>query len=410
MTAHRGPFFVMMTMARQQTEVPRVALLMQGERHYERELLRGISDFANLHGPWEVCRNLSYLSGEDVDPAELIRLWRPDAIVLRESSPHRYDSILGTELPMIYSPVTECREGLAHIVVNDAKVGALAADHLHEAGFRFFAYCGVRSFFWSRRRGEGFSRQIEGHGYPARVFDSRSGREFFSWSPGHSRLIRWLRKLPKPVGVFCCTDDFSLLVQEACGTAGLRIPDDVGLIGVGNDESICELARVRQSSVELNLRRGGYDAARHLSELIDGRRTGRCQPRHIVVEPIGVVARLSTDTSWSRDPEVAKALAFIHKRLHRPLEVKEVVCEVNLSRRRLYDRFRASTGKSLSAYIRDRRLASFARLLIETNLTVSEIAYAMGYESETNIARSFKKHFGMPPAAYRRQHGGQVRD
>jgi hypothetical protein len=81
--------------------VPSIALFLQGVRHYERELLRGIADYANLHGPWQFYRNVSYLSGEQADPAALVRLWRPDAIIVRESSPHGFDKILGTALPTI---------------------------------------------------------------------------------------------------------------------------------------------------------------------------------------------------------------------------------------------------------------------------------------------------------------------
>ena len=386
--------------------IPSVALFLQGVRHYERELLRGISDYANLHGPWRFYRNVSYLSGEEMGAAELVRLWRPDAIIARESSPHRFDEILDGTLPTVYSPTTERREGMPNIVVHDTAAGGLAADHLVESGFRHFAYCGVNAFFWSRLRGGGFAARLEGHGHEARIFASDSGREFFVWNPGHRRLLEWLRLLPKPVGIFCCTDDFTQLVQEACMAAGLGIPDDVALIGVGNDESICELARVSQSSVRLNIRRGGYDAARHLAGLLHDRQARRRKVEDIVIEPLGVVARPSSDAAETHDTEVAKAISFIRDQVNFPTEVDDVVREVNLSRRRLYDRFREATGKSISAYIRDRRLEHFARQLLETNLTVSGIAYAMGYESDTNVARLFKKHFGTTPVAYRRKHAG----
>jgi len=384
--------------------IPSVALFLQGVRHYERELLRGISDFANLHGPWRFFRNVSYLSGEELDAAKLVRLWKPDAMIVRESSPHRYDKILDGPQPIIYSPTTERREGMPNIVVHDSAVGVLAADHLHESGFRHFAYCGVDAFFWSRLRGAGFRDRLNEYGHEVEVFTSGSGLEFFGWEPTHRRLLDWLLMLPKPVAVFCCTDDFTLLVQEACESAGLRNPDDVALLGVGNDESICDLARVSQSSVRLNIRRGGYDAARHLDELLHSPRGRRTQPQDIVIETLGVAARQSTDAAETHDPEVAKAISFIRNQINSPTEVEDVVREVNLSRRRLYDRFRDATGKSIFSYIRDRRLEHFARQLLETSHTISEIAYSMGYESDNNVARLFKKHFGMTPVAYRRKH------
>lgn len=386
-------------------DIPHVALFLQGVRHYERELLRGISDYANLHGPWHFYRNVSYLDETEPDPGELVARWQPDALIVRESAPHRYDEILGSGLPTVCSPTTERREGLSNIVVHDHEAGRMAADHLYEAGFRQFGFCGVSSFFWSRRRGEGFAARLDAMGHSLACFESTGGSEFLGWGEGHARFLDWLRELPKPVGLFCCTDDFSLLVQEACASAGLRVPDDVALIGVGNDESICELARVSQSSVRLNIRRGGYDAARYLADRLGGS-WRKPRPDDIVIEALGVVARPSTDAAGTRDAEVAKAISFIRERVNSPLEVDDVVAQVGLSRRRLYDRFRESTGKSISAYIRDRRLDHLARLLLETNLTVSEIAYAMGYDSDTNVARLFKKHFGMTPVAYRRRHAG----
>lgn len=385
-------------------EIPKVALFLQGVRHYERELLRGLADYANLHGPWWFFRHVTYLSGEAEDPESLVRLWRPDAIIVRESSPHRFDGILSGRLPCIYSPTTERREGLPNIVVRDDEAGRMAADHLHGAGFRHFAYCGVSSFFWSRSRCDGFVKRLDAHGLTAHVFASEDGREFFGWEAGHGRLLDWLRALPKPVGVFCCTDDFTLLVQEACMVAGLRIPDDVALIGVGNDKSVCELARVSQSSVRLNIRRGGYDAAAYLDRLLRDPKARRRKAKDIVIEPLGVAARPSTDAAETHDHEVARAISFIRDKVNVPIDVDDVVREVGVSRRRLYDRFREATGKSISAYIRDCRLEHFARQLLETNRTITEIADAMDFESDTNVARLFKRRFGVTPMAYRRKH------
>lgn len=383
---------------------PSVALFIQGVRHYERELLRGIADYAKLHGPWQFYRSVPYLFGKVADADELIRRWQPDALIIRESSPHRYDKLLETPLPVIYSPTTECSATVPNIVVDDLAAGRLAAEHLHQAGLRHFAYCGVLAFFWSRLRGEGFARSVRDYDCDLHRFETAEGREFFSWDPSHQNFSAWLQELPKPVGIFCCTDDFALLVQEACQAADLRIPEEVALIGVGNDESICDLVPVSLSSVQLNIRRGGYDAARYLAEAFAVGAQRKQARRDVVIEAIGIAARPSTDAAQSRDPEVAKAIAFIRQHLHRKLNVDDVVREVSVSRRRLYDRFKAMTGISIFAYIQNRRLEEFARMLLETELTVAEIAYALGESSETNVARPFKARYGMSPVAYRSKH------
>lgn len=377
---------------------------MQGERHYERELLGGISDYLKSHGAWQFYRNMPYLFGRDANPVDLVRRWQPDALIIRESSPKRYDELLKTALPIIYSPTTECSERVTNIVVNDLEVGRIAADHLYQNGLRHFAFCGVRSFFWSRLRGDGFARRVNELGGRFQGMETEKGREFFSWDSRHPQFASWLKSLPKPVGIFCCTDDFSLLVQEACINAGLRIPEEVALIGVGNDASICDLVQVPLSSVKLNIRRGGYDAAGYLASAMEGarRQAGSCG--QIVIEPFGVMTRASTDAAQSQDPEVGKAISFIRKNLTVKLTVDDIVAQVGLSRRSLYDRFRRVTGECISAYIRARRLEKFADMLVHTELTVSEIAYAMGENSTTNVARQFKAGSGQTPAAYRRKH------
>jgi LacI family transcriptional regulator len=367
------------------TRVPSVALFMQGVRHYERELLRGISDYAKANGPWQFYRSVPYLFEKVADPMELIHKWKPDGLIIRESSPRRYDELLKTKLPAVYSPTTECSKTIPNIVVNDIAAGEMAADHLYQTGFRHFAYCGVTSFFWSRLRSKGFSERIRDYGAKTIHFETGEGREFFSWDASHRQFSDWLKQLPQPVGILCCTDDFGLLVQEACLAAELRIPDQVALIGVGNDEAICDLVPVSLSSVKLNIRRGGYDAASYLAGQF-AERGGKPRPRQdIVIEPIQVVIRPSTDATESHDPEVAKAISFIRTHLQDKLNVHDVVRNVGLSRRQLYNRFQKVTGMPLYAYIQERRLEQFARLLTETELTVSEIAYAMGEHSVTNV-------------------------
>ena len=383
--------------------IPSIALFMQGTRHYERELLHGISGYVKQHGPWQFYRNVPYLFGEIVDPTQLIRQWKPDALIIRESSPHHYDALLNGSLPVIYSPATECHPKVTNIVVNDLEVGRIAADHLYQVGLRNFAYCGVERFFWSRLRGEGFAEQVDRLGGHCSRFETHEGREFFTWDGSHRHFSSWLLKLPKPIGIFACTDDFALLVQEACLAAGLRIPGEVALVGVGDDESICDLAQVPLSSVQINTRRGGYDAAARLADRLRAPRRRRAMEA-VVIEPTVVRARASTDAAESQDAEVAKAIAFIRKRVDSKPSVEEVVGAVNLSRRRLYDRFRKIVGMSLHSYIQQQRLEQFARRILESDLTISEVAYSIGESTDKNIARQFKARYGTTPTAYRQKH------
>jgi len=393
-------------MRKRSLDAYKIALLIQGSRNYERELLSGIAEYGNLHGPWRFFRNVSYLPDDRVTPEALLRTWNPDAMIVREHSPRYYDKILKSKIPIVYGPTTEARSELTNIVVDDLEVGRKAAEHLYENGMRDFAFCGVSDlFFWSRLRKQGFCEQIEFYGHEVHVFESPTGDEFLSWHK-RSRILRnWLAKLPTHTGLMACTDDFALLAQEACIAIGRSIPDDIAIIGVGNDESVCELAATPLSSVSLNIKRAGYDAAQFLANCLKkGASRNKSAKADIIIEPMEVVARRSTDPTETRDAEIAKAITFITEQINQPIEVSDVVDVVSLSRRALYDRFQAATGKAISSYIRQRRLEHFAKLLLETNLTIAEITYSMGYESDANVARLFKKHYGMTPLLYRRKH------
>jgi LacI family transcriptional regulator len=381
---------------------------MQGRRNYERGLLRGIAKYTNLHGPWQFYRHVPYLPDQSASPIELIRTWRPDGLIMRESESEYYDELLKLPMPVMYVPTTEPRPELSNIVVNDHEVGRMAAQHLYESGLRHFAFCGMNAlFFWSRLRCEGFCEALAEYGHTVSIFESSQGNEFLNRNEGFETLQQWLRDLPAQTGLMVCTDDFSLLVQEACLAAGRSIPEEIALIGVGNDEAVCDLAMPPLSSVSLNTERAGYDAAEQLARQLSqrgGRPRKQAKPVNVVVEPLRVVARRSTDATVTVDPEVSAAIAFINERINYPIEVDDVVSVVSLSRRALYDHFKRVTGQTISAYIRERRVEHFARLLLETNLTIAEIAYSMGYETDANIARLFQKTRGMTPHAFRRKY------
>jgi len=388
--------------------IPRVALLMQGTRNYERGLLRGIAKYTNLHGPWQFYRLIPYLPDKRTSPVEWIHAWAPDGLIMREYDSNQFDSLLDLPIPVVYVPTTQPRPEHSNIVVDDHKVGQLAAQHLYEKGLRHFAFCGMNTlFFWSRLRCEGFCKALSAYGHQVDIFESPHGDEFLNRSDAFETLKHWLLNLPAHTGLMVCTDDFSLLVQEACLAVGRRIPEEIALIGVGNDEAVCDLATTPLSSVSLNTERAGYEAAEILGRKLSFDRSGKCkppQPVNVVVEPLGIVPRRSTDATDTIDPKVSSEITFINEHINFPIEVNDVVRVVNLSRRALYDRFKTVTGQTISGYIRERRVEHFERLLLQTNLTIAEIAYTMGYETDANIARLFKKARGLTPNAFRRRH------
>lgn len=165
-------------------------------------------------------------------------------------------------------------------------------------------------FFWSRLRCEGFCQTLSAHGHEVDIFESPQGDEFLNRSDAFETLKQWLRDLPAHTGLMVCTDDFSLLVQEACLAVGRRIPEEIALIGVGNDEAVCDLATTPLSSVSLNTERAVYEAAEQMGRRLGptlGRTGQSAQKADVTVEPLGIVPRRSTDATVTIDPNVSAA-------------------------------------------------------------------------------------------------------
>jgi LacI family transcriptional regulator len=186
-------------------------------------------------------------------------------------------------------------------------------------------------------------------------------------------------------------------------SCGLRIPDEIGVIGVDDDELLCDLAPVPLSSVANTAERCGFKAIERIVELVRGGEK-RFKP-DIVVEPSYCVGRLSTDFINTEDPALAKAIRFIREHVRELINVEDVARISGLSRRVLEKRFKRNLGVSVYAEIRRTKVDFFSRLLLESNRTVSEISEQLGFEGIEHVSRYFKTQTGMTPREYRIKHG-----
>jgi LacI family transcriptional regulator len=201
-----------------------------------------------------------------------------------------------------------------------------------------------------------------------------------------------------------CTDDRSRDVIEACKIAGLHVPEELAIIGVDNDELLCELSSPPLSSIALNTQRSGYEAAELLDKMMS-RRKRKPPARTIVVHPTHIVTRQSTEILAMEDRDVAAAVRFIRRRAKEMIQVSDVTEAVAVSRRTLEQRFRRELHRSVLAEIKRTRVEQVARMLVETNLSVAQIAFALGHAGVENIARYFRSEKGMSPLAYRKRYG-----
>ena len=384
--------------------VRRVALLLDSARSFDAGLLRGIARFVNLHQPWEFLRKASFyqrFSGLVEASLAEIRNHRPDGIVMNESP--LVDRLIATGVPVIIVPVGSRRAKAWHIISENEVAAALAADHLASQGLRHFAFAGFAEATWSLERCQGFGHRLAELGLPVKNHLVPLAPSACQKRRHHAAIVRWLTELPKPVGVLACNDEFARSIAELCRLHGLRIPDDVALIGVDNDELICELCNPPLSSVPFATEQAGYKAAELLDRLMLHRKAIVADVR---VPACPVVVRQSTNRLAIDDEEVVKALRFIRANSGSIIQVCDVVRATFLSQRTLHNRFRRAVGHSLVKEINRQRALHIARLLVGTNDTLGYIARSVGYDNDAHMARYFHREMGETPRSYRERHQG----
>ncbi|OHB65779.1 MAG: hypothetical protein A2Y77_18220 [Planctomycetes bacterium RBG_13_62_9] len=381
---------------------------METSRMYGRSILRGISRYCRMHGPWIFLRRAPFYWGtRDVrESPKTLRTLMAHGMVLREQADREETlRLLSIRLPTIISPYTEPFAGLPNILTDDAAIANMAAAYLLDRGFRHFAYCGFGdTYYWSRRRGRSFKDRVRDAGFEIHYYEYEQPRTRtpHSWEREQAILIDWLRGLPKPVGLMACNDDRGLDVLEACKAAGLHVPEQVAIVGVGNDDLVCDLAAPPLSSIALSAQKAGYEAAAILERMMRGDTT---VDRPVVVRPSRVVTRQSTDVFAVADPHVLDALRFVHARARtEAIQVDDVLRSVSISRRSLYDRFARTLGRSVHHEIKRVRVDELARLLVDTDLPMSQLALRLGCSDIKNLSRYFKQETGVTPLQYRNEH------
>lgn len=285
----------------------------------------------------------------------------------------------------------------AAVFMDDVAIVRMETEHLRSVGFEYFGYCGIANNLTSDRRVEHFMRHTDGAGY---LFKDSS----FDGSVEITPLARWLKELPKPAGVLACDDRIGERVLSACHWAGIRVPEEIGVVGIGNDGLICEMTQPHLSSLLLPTFKIGWTAAEVLERLMSGEKPKK---KHLLLTPLEVVARSSTDKLPVARPSVLKALGFIHAESHRPIGVRQVADAAGVSPRTLARVFAADVGKPVHDYLTQLRMQNAKQLLWQSDLPLGEMPSRTGYLSRSAFVRMFTAQTGMPPGEYRERHKQQ---
>ena len=385
---------------------PRVALLIESSRSYGRELLMGIAKYVRIHGPWSI-------EFEEGDPGEQFPKWfgrwKWDGIIARVSTPAMARILSGTGVPVVDLSGSLPEAKFPRIRSDEQAVGRMAAEHLLERGFKNFAFCGFNGTDWSDFRRASFERRVSEAGFTCLAFEKPGPTQSFSISDyeehgeRHERdLKRWLQSLPKPCGLMACNDSRGRQVLNCCREVGVAVPDEVAVIGVDKDEIFCELSDLPLSSVILNTQQIGFEAAALLARLMAGE---SAEAASILVQPLGVMARQSTDVLAIDDRHIAAALKYIREHACDGIDVESLLKAVPLSRSVLERRFSQILGNSPKAEILRVRLERVCRLLAESDLPLAEVAQKAGFEHPEYMSRLFKKKMGITPGEFRKNPG-----
>jgi LacI family transcriptional regulator len=366
-------------------------------------MLRGIIRYQREHGPWSLFFEPRGL-GEA--PPKWLAHWKGDGILVRADTWPLARAILRSGLPAVDLRVSLPGLSLPFVGIDSRITVEMIFTHLWEQGFRCFGFCGLPAGenIWSDFRQKEMARRAQTAGRPCHLFPARRFRgRRPSWEVEQKHIATWLLSLPKPIGIMACNDDRGLQVLDACRQAELRVPEDVAVVGVDNDEFLCNLSIPPLSSVALGVERAGYEAAALLERLMSGERPAQTQ---FFLPPLQVVQRQSSDGTAVDDPEVVKLIRFIREHACDGLRVEQVWKQTGLSPSTMQRRFRQLLGRSPKEEITRLQLERARSLLSFTDLSVAEVATKCGFKESRYLSMVFHAKLGLSPLAYRTRKRG----
>ena len=379
--------------------VPRVAVWIESSRGYGRGLIRGVADYLRSHGPWSIHFTLHGLR----EPfSAWLRNWEGDGILARIDDRRMARLFRLKNLPLIDLRGRLPDLGIPIVGLDNRPVARLAFEHLQHRGFRHYGFCGlpVGEHVHLDQRREFFVERVQQAGFHCRVFPARRLRKIGSQTQWEQdRLEAWLRSLPLPVGIMCCNDDRGRQLLDACRAAQLSVPDQIAVVGVDNDEELCNLSSPALSSVSVNAERIGYAAAEWLDRMMAGR---KFPDRDVLFSPTHVVTRLSTDTLAVDDPVLARALQFIRDHASEAIDVDDVAEAAGISRRNLERLMESRLCRSPNRELTRVRVDRARSLLLETDLPLAVIARRCGFRNAKYLGDTFRRVEGVPPGEFRR--------
>ncbi len=379
-----------------------IALAFPRGVHQER-FIQGVAQFAAEHQ-----RNWSFTVAPESLLLSVLDLdgWEGDGVLAALNTAEEAAFARQLRMPVVnissaleWSPVPRC-------MVDNRAIGQHAAEHLLSRGFRNFAFYGLQGIEYSRQRLQGFLDRVEESGFHASLHSSTPTFRFDGelWNKQHDLLAQWLRTLPSPCGMFVVSDYRACQVLEACREVGISPPEHLAVLGVDNEQVICEHMSPTLTSVSRNDPVEGYAAAAMLDTLMRGE---SLESDEVRVPPLEVVERESTAAFAVSDTRLRIALAYLHEYSHDPITVEELAAHAEVSRRWLEYAFREVLGETPYQYLRRQRLLKAKQMLgDEPKASIADIAKRTGFSSVKQMRVAFQQSFGITPGEFRRRSDG----
>lgn len=381
-----------------------VAVLVDFSRSYGRGLLSGVAKFVREHHEWSV--QSEEWRWTDATPA-WFRHWKGDGALAWVETPELANIVHALRVPVVdvRGSVPDC--GLPFLGTENQIAVNLVAEHFLQRGFRHFAFCGFVGANYSDQRSRFFQARLADVGLACTVYSppetSRDAQVIELEKRGllyQDHLSRWLKSLPKPVGLMACNDIRGHQVVNACRRANLAVPEEVAVVGVDNDEIFCELCDPPLTSVALNTLQIGYEAAALLERIMDG---GKSPESPILIPPLGIVTRRSSDVLAMSDRQLAAGARFMREHAFQPININDVSRAAGMSRRVFERRFLAQVGRPPKAEVLRLRLERVKALLTDTDWTLAQIAERTGFKYSEYLHTVFTQKVGIPPGRFREQ-------
>jgi LacI family transcriptional regulator len=370
-------------------------------------LLHGVGQYLQVHPNWTVIAQEKNLA--DGIPPWLTRK-TCNGVIARIENRKLLDALVLLKLPVVNLSCRYAAPGVPRILSDESAIARMVADHFISRGICHFAFCGFASAAWSARRRDQFVAHLRGRGHTVDVHETGPavGDPITSEIETaailmHRGLDAWVRSLPKPCGVMACNDACGLVVLGGCRREQIRVPDEVAVIGVDNNETLCELANPSLTSVQQAATRIGFEAMVMLEKMI---RTRERPSTLVEFPPESVVERASTQTLLVADRHVAEAVRFIHKHACEGIDVEQVLDyladqNMNVSRSTLERRFTEHLRRTPKEEILRVRLNRAQQLLRATRLNLDRVAQEVGIATASHLSALFKRHFNQTPGNFR---------